>query len=382
MRAMQVDPYGIKIMLPKAVHYLMQVGPVSNIAANILKQEMLSLGADAAIARGALTGKTKESDCLLIANLAQLGRLAQKLKIQPFGLAMLSRTIEKALKDYQKDRFILKLKNKELVLSPDKTRIMGIINVTPDSFSNDGFYYATAGEIVEHAQKIIAEGADIIDIGGESSRPGARKVSEKEELERTIPVIKALAKKIRVPISIDTAKPAVAARALDSGASIVNDITGLRSKEMRGVISKRKAAVVVMHMKGTPRSMQKNPKYTHLIDEIIDFLDNAICHAQESGIKKENIIIDPGIGFGKTAGDNLEIIQKLDEFKVLGRPILIGTSRKSFIGKILNTEPKERLLGTVSSCVLAARNGASILRVHDVKEVKQAMRVSNAILSI
>jgi dihydropteroate synthase len=376
MQEIRVDPYGIKIMLPKAITHLIRLNSVSNIAANILKQEMLSLGGDAALARDALTGKVRETDCLLMGNLAQLDRLSGKLNKQPFGLGKLAGDLSRILTNYQKDNFTLDLGRYKLNLGK-RSHIMGIVNATPDSFSGDGLYKSP--EIIDYVENIIKDGADIIDVGGESSRPGARAVPVKEELSRTIPVIKALAKKIKKPISIDTCKPEVAKRALDNGAVMVNDITGLRNPGMAKVIAKYKAGVVIMHMQGTPRSMQKNPQYRSLIEEIIEYLDCAIKRAEGAGIDREKIIIDPGIGFGKLTEHNLEILKRLAEFKVLGRPILVGTSRKSFIGRILNVPPQERVFGTVSACVSAVQNGAKIVRVHDVKEVRQALKVLDAI---
>jgi dihydropteroate synthase len=266
---------------------------------------------------------------------------------------------------------------------------MGIVNMTPDSFSGDGVYtkgqspacrQAGPSGTVPIVEQMIRDGADIIDIGGESSRPGAKPVSLKDELARTIPLIKALARRIKVPISIDTSKPQVAQQALDNGASLVNDITGLKNNQMPKVISRYKAGVVIMHMQGNPRSMQKNPQYISLIDDIIEYLSCAIKKAEDSGIAKEKIIIDPGIGFGKTLEHNLEILKRLKDFKILGKPILVGTSRKSFIGKILNVQPQERIFGTVASCVLACANGANIVRTHDVKAVKQALLIGDNIV--
>jgi dihydropteroate synthase len=385
MRDIDVDPYGIKIMLPKAISYAIKVNSVSNIAANILKQQMLSLGGDVAVARGALTGKTKKTDCLIMANLVQINRLCDKLKKQPFGLDSLCSDIALSLKNYQRDKFTIDLGRHRLNLGK-RACIMGILNLTPDSFSGDGFYksYKATGPegrkaILDFAQKMAQEGADIIDIGGESTRPGAKPVSVKEELIRTIPAIKALAKEVKVPISIDTYKPEVARQALDNGASIVNDITGLRNPKMGRIIAKYNAAVIIMHMKGNPRTMQDNPQYTNLIEEIIYYLKAGTQRANVFGIDKEKIIIDPGLGFGKTFEDNLRILNNLGDFKVLGRPILVGPSRKSFIGKILGRQPKERVLGSVSACVLAVKNGASIVRVHDVREANEALKVSDAI---
>jgi dihydropteroate synthase len=380
MRDIGVDSYGIGIMIAKAINRLIRLNSISNITANILKQEMLSLGGDVAVSRDSLTGKAKKTDCLLIGNLSQLHRLNQKLSKQPFGLNRLAKDLSDILENYQRDRFTLNLGRYKLNLGK-RAHIMGIVNLTPDSFSGDGLYqgFIPKGTVPERAvdfvDKMVGDGADIIDIGGESSRPGAKPVSIKEELSRTLPVIKKLAKRIKVPISIDTCKPEVARQAMDNGAVIVNDISGLRNSAMAKVVACYKAGVVIMHMKGNPRTMQKNPKYPFLIDEIIDYLDKAIKQAESCGIDKEKIIIDPGIGFAKLFEHNLEILNELREFRVLGRPILAGPSRKSFIGKILNAPPQERIFGTVSACVLAVKNGAKIVRVHDVKPVKQALRV-------
>ncbi|MDD5431773.1 MAG: dihydropteroate synthase [Candidatus Omnitrophica bacterium] len=373
-----VDPYGIKIMLPKAQPYLVKINSVSNIAANILKQEMLSLGGDTAIARGALTGKTKETGCLLMGNFSQYNNLVQKLKLQPFGLKKISEDLAEALANYQKEKFILNLGKHKLDLSK-RTHIMGILNITPDSFSGDGLLNLSKDSIVRYAQKLADDGADVLDVGGESSRPKAKPVSAKEEISRTIPVVKELVKKVNIPVSIDTSKPEVARAALESGASMVNDISGMRDSRMRKLAAKYKAGVVIMHMKGRPANMQRNPNYDCLITDIIQYLEQSVVESIRDGIEKDKIIIDPGIGFGKTIGHNLELLKNLREFKVLGFPILVGTSRKSFIGKMLDAPPKERVFGTVSSCVLAAANGASLVRVHDVKEVKQALRISDAV---
>jgi dihydropteroate synthase len=253
---------------------------------------------------------------------------------------------------------------------------MGVVNATPDSFSGDGI--TSVSEAVDLAQRFVKDGADIIDVGGESSRPGAKPVPLKEELIRTIPVIKALTKRILTPVSIDTCKPEVARQALDNGAAMINDISGLREARMAKIAAKYKAAVVLMHMKGNPRTMQNSPSYASLMDEILRYLQEAIDRALEAGIDRNKIVVDPGIGFGKTVRDNLNILNNLNELKILGRPILIGTSRKSFIGKILNAGPGERIFGTVASCVLAARNGAHIVRTHDVREVSQALKILDA----
>lgn len=263
---------------------------------------------------------------------------------------------------------------------PHRTYIMGILNITPDSFS-DGGLYLEKSIAIKRAKQMVEDGADIIDIGGESTRPGAEPVSLAEELNRTIPVIESLAKEIKVPISIDTYKSVVAERAINAGASIVNDISGLRfDPKMAEVVAKYQVPVILMHIKGTPRNMQKEPFYENVIVEIKQYLEDSIKIALNSGIDKDKIIIDPGIGFGKTFEHNLEIINKLSEFSTLGKPILIGPSRKAFIGKILNdAPPQERIEGTAAAVAISIINGANIIRVHDVKQMVKVAKVADAI---
>ncbi|MCX5694484.1 MAG: dihydropteroate synthase [Candidatus Omnitrophica bacterium] len=382
MHEIGVDPYGAKIMLPKAVTFLIRLEAINNIAANILKQEMLSLGADAAIARGALTGKTKRTDVLLIGELAQFNSLINKLSFQPFGLQKLAVELDENIKKFTKNNLALSLRKGFLTLGK-KVRVMGVINLTPDSFSLDGLYRNFSSNYpalaLQKARGMIADGADIIDLGGESSRPGAKNISTQEELRRVGPAVKLLAKKISAPISIDTTKPEVAKVALDAGAQMINDISGLSDKRMIKLAAQYKAAVVIMHMLGNPRNMQKIIKYNSLITDISVYLKNAIAFAEEGGIKPDKIIIDPGIGFGKTLAHNLEIIKHLEDFKILGKPLLIGPSRKTFIAKVLKSDSADRTSATVAACVLAVQRGANIVRVHDVKEVSQALKITGAI---
>ncbi|MFA4829180.1 MAG: dihydropteroate synthase [Thermodesulfovibrionales bacterium] len=257
---------------------------------------------------------------------------------------------------------------------------MGILNVTPDSFSEGGQYFDKSLAI-KRAYEMVEEGADIIDIGGESTRPGSEPVPLEEELRRTIPVIEAIVKNIKVPISIDTYKADVAKRALDAGASMVNDISGMRfDPEMPKVVSQYKVPVVIMHIKGNPKTMQKEPVYEALIPEIMDYLRMSIRLAVKFGIDEDKIVIDPGIGFGKTFDHNLEIIKNLHEFTLLEKPLLIGPSRKAFLGKILNDAPaSERLEGTAAAVAISILNGADIVRVHDVKEMKKVALVADAV---
>lgn len=274
---------------------------------------------------------------------------------------------------------ILQVRGNRLLLG-QKTWLMGIINVTPDSFSDGGLYF-NKEKAVDRGLELAEEGANIIDIGGESTRPGSDFISTEEELMRTVPVISALRKKTDVLISVDTTKSEVAEAALDEGADIINDISSFRfDPKMLSLAAQKDIPVILMHMKGTPKNMQLNPFYEDLLAEIRGFLEERIATAQAYGIKKEKIIIDPGIGFGKSLKDNLTLIKSLKFLEPIDRPILIGISRKSFIGKILSLPPQERTEGTIASAVLSIINGAHILRVHDVEAVKRAVLVTEAII--
>lgn len=260
-----------------------------------------------------------------------------------------------------------------MLFTKNTTYIMGVLNVTPDSFFDGGKYNHTE-TAVQQALQMIAEGADIIDIGGESSRPGAEKVSAEQELERVLEIVKRLSQETTVPISIDTYKPEVAHACLRAGAKILNDITGLTNPEMVSVAKEFHVPVVLMHMQGTPQTMQTNPTYTDVVQEIKKFFLQQIEVAKQNNIT--DIILDPGIGFGKTLAHNLEILHRLDELTSLPYPILIGLSRKSFIGKLDNDAPAEdRLPGTIAGNILAYQKGANIFRVHDVAACRQALRV-------
>ena len=262
-----------------------------------------------------------------------------------------------------------------------KSLIMGILNVTSDSFSDGGVFFDEA-KAVARAVQMAEEGADIIDIGGESTRPGAAKVDAKEEIKRILPVIKKIVKKVKIPVSVDTYKCEVAEAALGEGAAIINDISGLRfSPVIAGLTAKAKAGLILMHMKGTPSNMQEDPKYNNVVSEIKSYLKESIKIALKAGNKKESIIIDPGIGFGKTLEHNLIILKNLREFVKLGYPVMVGISRKSFIGKILKTESNMRLEGSLAAAVLAVKEGASIIRAHDIKETVRALKVAEAILN-
>jgi dihydropteroate synthase len=257
---------------------------------------------------------------------------------------------------------------------------MGVVNVTPDSFS-DGGLYLDPERAIGHGRELIGQGADLLDVGGESTRPGAQAVDAAEELERVLPVIEGLAG-AGTPISIDTSKLAVAEAALDAGAAIVNDITALQAEPgIAALCAERAAGLVLMHMQGTPRTMQRDPTYTDVVDDVKAFLAARMDFARREGVAEEKIWLDPGIGFGKTVDHNAELLRRLRELTELGRPLVIGTSRKSFIAGISESEVGQRLGGTVASCALAFANGASVLRVHDVREVREGMLVAAAILA-
>ncbi|UCE74847.1 MAG: dihydropteroate synthase [Methanomassiliicoccales archaeon] len=260
-----------------------------------------------------------------------------------------------------------------------RTMLMGIINVTPDSFSDGGRFFDSKVAI-SHAKRLAKEGADIIDIGGESTRPGSEPVTSEEEQMRVIPVIEGIADEVEVPISIDTCKSEVAKAALDAGACMINDISATRfDPKIVDVAAQNNVPIILMHMKGTPKDMQRDPTYGSLIDDIKEFLRERIDFVQSKGVKRASIIVDPGIGFGKTTEHNYEIIRRLGDFKELELPILIGTSRKSFIGNTLGLDVNERLEGTLATITMCIMNGADIIRVHDVKEVQRAARMTDAI---
>jgi dihydropteroate synthase len=373
------DRAGVKLMASKAVSRVIKLKGIRPVAANIIKQEMLSFGGEAATAYGSIDHSVKETDLLIFGTLKQLGLLTKKLKMHQFGLPKLSTEIETCLKNYAQEPAPIKVGPKTLAFGR-RSYIMGILNVTPDSFSDGGKFLDTRAAL-ERARIMFDEGADIIDVGGESTRPGAVTVPAREEIKRVVPVIKALAKIKGLAISIDTRKAVVARAALEAGAHMVNDVSGLRyDKAMAKVIAQYQVPACLMHMRGTPRTMQKKPAYADLMGEIIDCLSEGIAIAINAGILLEKIIVDPGLGFGKTLAHNLEIMSRLHELKGLGRPILIGPSRKSMIGQVLGLPPAERVEGTAAVAALAIWNGADILRVHDVKEIFRAARMTDSMI--
>ncbi len=370
MDKMGVEPAGIDIMKPKSVYRLIYAEGLDPRAANIVKQEFLSAGGEAALSWEALNLSEKESKIMMMGTLSHYRRTCKKLRMQPFDLDKLADEVQDSIRYYDEPR--------ELPWHPDSCQVMGILNITPDSFY-DGGEYDAVDKAVERAVEMEKKGADIIDIGGESTRPGSERVSLEEEKERVLPVIEEVSKKVDSLISIDTYKPEIAESAVDSGADIVNDIFGLRKEGMAEKIAELDVPVIIMHMQGTPRNMQKNPEYDDVINDISEFFVERIKHAEESGIKKENIILDPGIGFGKKLEHNLEILKRLDEFNSLGHPVLLGASRKSFLKGVLDKEVDERLYGSLAVAADAVGKDVSILRAHDVEETVDVVRTIEAV---
>jgi len=375
-----VDPYGIDAMASKTINVNILLEDQPCKIANIIKQEMLSVGGDAAVARGSVSCSVLVSDILIMGTLKQILALVKKIEKQPFGLNFIAGNIVELLKNISQNEYVVKTFRREIHLGK-KTLIMGILNVTPDSFSDGGLFYSQQ-KAIERGLEMAGEGADIIDIGGESTRPGAKAVSAAIELKRVLPVIESLVKQVKIPISIDTKKAQIARMAVKAGAEIINDISALNSdKDMAMAVRETRAAVILMHMRGKPRNMQKGKLvYDNLMAEITDYLKKSSEKALKAGIEKDCLVIDPGIGFGKTPEDNYKIIKNLSQLKELGLPVMIGTSRKSFIGKVTGGEPNERIEGTAASVAAAIINGCHIVRVHDVAAMKKVAAVTDAIV--
>lgn len=379
LRRFAVDSFGVVEMVPKMRTLCIQLSQLECRQANVLKQEMLSAGGDAAVARGTVACSIDKTDCVLIGTAKQLNRLCRKLKTQPFGLPELAGEIDSLLARVASVPAAWKTSRR--LLSLRRPLIMGILNITPDSFS-DGGRCSDPDLALDKALQMEAEGADIIDIGGESTRPGAAPVSSDEELDRIIPVIGRLAGTLKCAISVDTWKSSVADRALSAGAEIINDISGFNfDPQMVAVTAASGAGVVLMHTRGRPENMQQDTAYDDLMTEITMGLRASLVRAHEAGVSDHCIAIDPGIGFGKGAASNLELIRRLAELSGFGLPILTGPSRKSFIGTVLGREQTDdRLFGTAAAVALSVSNGASILRVHDVRAMRDVADMAHAVM--
>ncbi|OGL45948.1 MAG: dihydropteroate synthase, partial [Candidatus Schekmanbacteria bacterium RBG_13_48_7] len=378
MKKIGVHPEGITRMVHKAIHFVIYLENIGYKAAHILKQEILALGGDAAVSTGISGFTATETDVLLMGTKKQILRLISKLKLQPFGSKKVAIELEFILKNNETSARHFFCGNREFIIEREPL-IMGVLNITPDSFS-DGNLYMNPADAVDRALEMIEEGADIIDIGAESTRPGAYIINEQEELNRILPVLKDLIKRTSVPISVDTYKEEVARTALENGASLINDISGLRTcPGIASLAAKWKASLVIMHMQGTPQNMQDNPSYKDVNREILDFLRERVLFAESEGVEPDHIAIDPGIGFGKTVNHNLEILKNLNQYRSLGKPLLLGPSRKSFIGKILHREVHERLAGTAAVVASSVLTGADILRVHDIRFMKDVIQMTGSI---
>lgn len=375
MREIKVSDRGIELMLPKADHLVMRVYGVCHTAANILKQTLLSNGGDAAVSYHCCLGGEAQTDVLLFGTTKQIQSACERLKEQAFGLSGLAGQINLILDQRASVPLPLKTKAQDFIWG-SRTYVMGIVNITPDSFSKDGLAGRenSAEAAARQAARFQAEGADIIDIGGESTRPGHIPVSADEEKARILPAIRAIKAAVDLPVSVDTFKAQVAQAALEAGADWINDIWGLQADPgMAEVAVKYHAPVILMHN-------QEGTAYQSLMGDIIAFLEKSIGIAEKAGVPKEHIIIDPGIGFGKTAAQNLEALKYLADLRTLGYPILVGTSRKSLIGKVLQLPEEHRVEGTAATVALAIANGADIVRVHDVAQMTLVSRMADAIV--
>lgn len=375
------DRAGRAIMAPKGVLRVVRVDGIDPRAAGILKQELLAKGGECALSRDVYDlppGST--TSAVVMGTERELAAVLKVLRAQPFGLKKLGAAIEQTLAwtagpsaPWRCGRFSLPV--------GEATRVMGILNVTPDSFSEAGDLFDPEVAVAA-GRSMAADGGHILDVGGESTRPGAVPVTEEEEIGRVLPVIEALAGADGpgVPVSVDTRKPVVAARALEAGASIVNDVAGFRDPALVEVVAGSDCGCVAMHMQGEPGTMQEAPHYDDLLGEVYAFLAERTEALMDAGVARERIAVDPGIGFGKTFEHNLELIRRLGELRSLGFPVVLGTSRKRFIGAVLGIDdPKDRLEGTAATVAAGILAGAAVVRVHDVKEMARVARMVDAV---
>jgi len=362
LNSIGVDGGGLKILANKAKIHIIHIKDLNVGGANILKQDALSIGADLAVPRGTVLALKPKVDCILIATTAQLKTLSKKELAQPFGLKELALRLDDFLK----------------VKHPKQVSIMGVVNANEDSFFSESRFLQK--DAINRIIEMIEDGAGIIDIGSVSSAPNSKSVDAKEELERLKPILNLIKEhKLydRVDFSIDSFTPSVISHALDTGFKIVNDITGLENDEVSKLCASYDAKAVIMHMQGTPQTMQNNPHYENILSEVTEFFEQRISKAESLGVK--DIILDVGIGFGKTLEHNISLVKNLEHFMYLGKPLLVGVSRKSMIDKISPSKPQDRLAGTLALHLELVRNGASIVRVHDVYEHNQALKVQKAL---
>ena len=379
LEATDSDPEGVGIMVRKGQVYPVRLDGVSLKAAPLLKQEILAVGGDSAHARGIADHSASTTSVVLIATWGQYRYLLPKLRRQPFRLAEIADEVERALRAHgAHGARVVPGAHRSLTVG-ERTRVMGVINVTPDSFSDGGRFLEPAAAVAQ-AERLVAGGADVIDVGGESTRPGATPVSAEVEWGRIGPVLGHLVDALPVPLSVDTRHPEVAAKAIDAGADIVNDVEGLRSDEMRRVVARSRAAVVVMHMRGTPPTMQQNVPEGDVRGEVYRALAEATDRAREDGIAGERILVDPGLGFGKTPEQSADLLAHVGELRSLGYPVVVGASRKSFLGWASGAAaPADRLEAGIAAAVIAAERGAAIVRTHDVGPTVRALALVDAL---
>lgn len=370
---------GLKLLDKRAMFRVVRVSGVGIREVNILKQELTSRGGDVAVSEDLLAWMRENGGCLLMGTVAQFERLLPRLKGPDLGLQDLAESVETALRNYDVST-PASHPRLPLIHAP---LLMGILNVTPDSFS-DGGLHLDLDSTVMLGLEMVARGATFVDVGGESTRPGAEPVYELEELKRVMPFVQALARSLPGRVSIDTYKARVAAEALAAGAFMVNDISALRmDRDMVAVVRDADCPVVLMHMLGKPRTMQDEPVYRDVVEDVYAFFLERLNWAVDNGVKEENLLIDPGIGFGKTTTHNLELLRNLEAFRSLGRPIVVGTSRKRFLGEILGIEaPRERDMATTATTAMAVMGGAHIVRVHEIPHNLQAAQVARAVMGI
>lgn len=383
LRRVGVSGASEKIFRDKSKTFVVELHPLKASLCNIVKQTMLSAKGDAAVHRDATRGIGEELSLLLLGTKRVFDEFLAKLRHQGYPtLNLLADTVESVLQNSLDVPAPIALKSGKS-LSFELPLVMGILNLTPDSFFDGGRLVGIDAALYD-AEKKISDGADILDIGGESTRPGAEKVSEADEIARVVPVVEAIKARFDIPVSVDTTKSEVAKRSLDVGADIINDISALTFDEkMAGVCASYACPVILMHIQGKPENMQENPEYSDTVAEVFDWLSERVGFAAENGIARRNVILDVGIGFGKRLEDNLRLIREHAAFKAFGLPLLVGASRKSMIGAVLGEkDPNERLVGTLATHLTAVQNGADIVRVHDVKEHVKLIKMLEALHGI
>ncbi len=378
VRAIGADKWSVSVMAPKGMHLAVLLPDTPLRVALTLKQEALAKGGEVVFPKETMDLKAERVPVLLMGTLRQLCKTCQALDAYGGELKELGRRLEGLVRAGKHSHPApLELESATFTWG-EKTHLMGIINATPDSFSGDGLG-ADVAAAVERARRMVDAGADILDVGGESTRPGAEPTPEAEELARAIPVVEALVS-LGVPVSIDTRKPAVAKAAVEAGAEIVNDTTALADQRMLELVGDAGVAVCLMHMRGTPETMQRNPEYGDVVGEVAEFLNRRVAAAIGAGVARDRILVDPGIGFGKTREHNLDLMNQLDLLRgMCGCPVLVGPSRKAFIGTTLDRPVDERLWGTAATVALAVARGADVVRVHDVEELAEVRTMADAI---